>query len=235
MNSDTEKQKCDSCGLYMSFSEFHKNKSKSSGLNNRCKDCMQDYKKLLRTATPSQAVIKKDRYLIPNIFLVGVGRLQTYQISCLTCEEAFFCINDNRQAEDLFCEKCFKKNPDVPERNISEVNFVGYVVGWIEKVATVSKKRTQRNYKKAYERDRYTCQYCGYSLACAKKFMALHIDHIKPWSASGGNSLSNLAVACQECNSLASDKWFKSFEEKKEYILNERARRNQNKAFCGKR
>lgn len=33
------------------------------------------------------------------------------------------------------------------------------------------------------------------------------IDHVKPRSAGGGNSLSNLELCCQECNQNKGNKW----------------------------
>jgi 5-methylcytosine-specific restriction endonuclease McrA len=44
-----------------------------------------------------------------------------------------------------------------------------------------------------YKRDNYTCQYCG-------EKNNLTIDHVVPTSRGGGNSYSNLVVACNSCN-----------------------------------
>ena len=99
-------------------------------------------------------------FYIPNIKLIGYGRCQTYQISCLKCGKLTFSL------------------------------------------------------------DKYTCQYCGYNLEEYTEFRALHIDHIKPWSAGGSNKMNNLSVSCSKCNLTLSDKWFNTFEEKKAYLLN---------------
>ena len=220
MDLDAKTKKCDACGLFLKFLDFHKNKSKSDGFHNRCKDCMAEYKyKLAKGLLEKQPVIKRDLYFIPDIYLVGYGRQQTYQICCLNCCSAFFCLLEVREYWDLFCDSCQSDETKIPEKNTSSVNFVGNVIGWLAKFESPTKIRTQRNYKKCYHRDRFTCQYCGYNMENAKKFMPLHIDHIKPWSSQGGNALNNLAVSCQECNLLASDKWFSSFQEKKEYII----------------
>ena len=229
MTFDALGKKCDACGLFLKRSDFHKNKSKTDGLNNRCVDCMTDYKAKLRQGfIQKQVAIKRGFYFIPDIYLVGYGRQQTYQVCCLKCTTGFFCMSDIKESRDLFCDD---RQPDeiTQERNLSPVNLVGNVVGWIVKVMNPTKIRQQRNYKKCYQRDRYTCQYCGYNMENATKFLPLHIDHIKPWSAHGGNSLSNLVVSCQQCNLLASDKWFSSFEEKKEYILFEKKKRSWQK------
>lgn len=226
MTLDTLNKKCEACGLFLKRIDFHKNNSKNDGLQNRCKDCMYDYKiKLRKGLIEKQTLIKRDSYFIPDIYLVGYGRQQTYQICCLKCNTGFFCMNDIKEFHDLFCDDCQMDEAKIPERNIANVNLVGNVVGWLSKIENPSKKRSFKNYKKCYERDKYTCQYCNYNMQNAKKFLPLHIDHIKPWSSQGGNSLSNLVVSCQECNLLASNKWFSSFEEKKDYIIFEKKKR----------
>lgn len=226
MNLDTLNKKCESCGLFLKRIEFHKNKSKADGLHNRCKDCMTDYmRKLRKGLIEKQPLLKKDKYYIPDIYIVGYGRQQTYQVCCLSCSSAFFCMFEVKELQDLFCDNCQADETKLPDRNIASVNLVGNVVGWLCKTENPTKNRTSTNYKKCYHRDRYTCQYCGYNMENAKKFLPLHIDHIKPWSAQGGNALKNLVVACQECNLIASDKWFSSFGEKKDYILSEKKKR----------
>ena len=52
-----------------------------------------------------------------------------------------------------------------------------------------------------FERDGYTCQYCGAKAPDAE----LHVDHIVPVSKGGGNSLDNLVTACAACNLGKSD------------------------------
>ena len=38
---------CTKCHNVKSISEFHKNKSKKEGLNNWCKKCVKEYKKII--------------------------------------------------------------------------------------------------------------------------------------------------------------------------------------------
>ena len=47
-----------------------------------------------------------------------------------------------------------------------------------------------------FERDNYTCQYCGRSYEEAD----LEIEHIIPISKGGNNDIRNLATACRACN-----------------------------------
>lgn len=54
-------------------------------------------------------------------------------------------------------------------------------------------------------RDRFTCQICGRSPA-NQPGVALHVDHIHPWSKGGDNLASNLRVLCFDCNLGKGDK-----------------------------
>ena len=64
------------------------------------------------------------------------------------------------------------------------------------------------------ERDDHKCQYCGCDADC--------VDHIIPWSHCHDNSPFNLVAACSLCNSVASNKVFDTFAEKKNYIVTKR-------------
>lgn len=52
------------------------------------------------------------------------------------------------------------------------------------------------------KRDAFTCQYCGKQ----PPDTILHMDHIKPVSKGGKNSLLNLVTSCVDCNLGKSDK-----------------------------
>jgi hypothetical protein len=51
-----------------------------------------------------------------------------------------------------------------------------------------------------FERDNYTCTYCGL------RGVALQCDHVHPISRGGSNDLSNLTTACAKCNMSKHDK-----------------------------
>ena len=50
-----------------------------------------------------------------------------------------------------------------------------------------------------YERDNYTCRYCG-----SKENLTL--DHVIPQSKGGEDSIDNLVTACKSCNSRKKDR-----------------------------
>lgn len=52
---------------------------------------------------------------------------------------------------------------------------------------------------KIFKRDNYACVICGRSPA-TDVGVILHIDHIKPFSKGGDNSMDNLRTLCQKCN-----------------------------------
>lgn len=47
-----------------------------------------------------------------------------------------------------------------------------------------------------FKRDGFKCQYCG----AHPPGVLLHIDHINPVAAGGGNDIDNLIAACESCN-----------------------------------
>lgn len=73
-----------------------------------------------------------------------------------------------------------------------------------------------------YERDNFTCQYCG--LDASKDFeiwyiAKLSIDHIKPQVLGGTDDDENLVVACHACNNFKQKNDYGSFEETREGVL----------------
>ena len=57
---------------------------------------------------------------------------------------------------------------------------------------------------KVLSRDKFRCVFCGKSPAIDVGTI-LHIDHIKPFSKGGENTLDNLQTLCQDCNLGKSD------------------------------
>lgn len=160
-------------------------------------------------------------YKMPDIVIVGYGRTQTYQIKCLKCGKKFF---PGKQI-DFFCEDCLhkklKREKYIRDEHYSNVECVGNIVGWENKVAC-NNQRSRYNYKKVYKRDGFTCQYCNYNLRNNPEFIPLWIDHIIPHIYGGGNRMENLVVSCQMCNQIAGSKVFNDFDSKKKYILQRR-------------
>jgi 5-methylcytosine-specific restriction endonuclease McrA len=71
-------------------------------------------------------------------------------------------------------------------------------------------------YQRIYERDQYTCQYCGWSGASDfdKWFIAnFNIDHITAVSMGGTDDDRNLVLACRACNLYKGKIYCTSLEE----------------------
>ncbi len=73
-----------------------------------------------------------------------------------------------------------------------------------------------------YERDSYTCRYCGF--LSAPDFEAwwagsLTVDHIIPRIRGGSSSDDNLVTSCRSCNAAKGGKSFDSFEAAKDHVL----------------
>lgn len=84
--------------------------------------------------------------------------------------------------------------------------FIKHKKGDIEFIKLINEKSSSRNKSinektrlKVLKRDNYKCVYCGKSPAIHPGII-LHIDHIKPFSKDGDNSLENLQTLCNKCN-----------------------------------
>lgn len=64
------------------------------------------------------------------------------------------------------------------------------------------------------------CQYCAIALTLD----TIILDHIVPLCVGGSNDVSNLALSCQRCNSIAGPRVFKDMHLKRAYIMNKRAK-----------
>lgn len=65
----------------------------------------------------------------------------------------------------------------------------------------------RENRLQIFERDDYTCKYCGKQLT---RFSAT-LDHIHPVSEGGDNSAENLVTACLQCNAKKNSQELSSF------------------------
>ena len=61
----------------------------------------------------------------------------------------------------------------------------------------ISRRNVKFSRKNIFERDRYTCQYCG----DRHKRAYLNLDHVLPKSRGGTSCWENVVLACYACNS----------------------------------
>lgn len=81
-------------------------------------------------------------------------------------------------------------------------------------------------YQYIFERDNFTCKYCG--LDASKNFATwwlanFNIDHIKPKKHGGTDDYSNLVLSCRACNLYKGGTLCNSLEEAKEVVAKQRA------------
>ena len=76
-----------------------------------------------------------------------------------------------------------------------------------------------------FKRDKFTCQYCGRMAPD----VVLEIDHIKPVSKGGDNSIMNLITACFDCNRGKGDRKLTQNAEikKQQHLLEKLAERKE--------
>ncbi len=82
-----------------------------------------------------------------------------------------------------------------------------------------------------YERDGFTCQYCGWSGATSFEqwlLGSLTIDHVSPLKHGGPEKDdTNMVVACHRCNMLKGQELCSSVKEGKAIIARKRAAAEQ--------
>ena len=62
--------------------------------------------------------------------------------------------------------------------------------------------------ERIFERDHFTCVYCGFDGRSFDNWMQLSWDHLVPQNAGGEDSLENIVTACMYCNFLTSNMKF---------------------------
>ena len=82
-------------------------------------------------------------------------------------------------------------------KKLREVQSTLYMLGIIKRPSS------RYNRIKVFERDNYTCQYCGKTV---KDNVILHVDHIEPLKKGGKDTMDNYVTACSKCNLSKNDK-----------------------------
>lgn len=110
-------------------------------------------------------------------------KTQLYEHFCVWCGVAFKGTQDKTYCSDACRVNAWRarKREGAVEAHIGSRPHYGWA---------------QRRFA-VLERDGFKCRYCGRGAA---QQAVLHVDHILPKSAGGGDELENLITACQECN-----------------------------------
>lgn len=122
---------------------------------------------------------------------------------CGYCKSRFF-IDDIAEFGDIFCSYCLPKVRKCPV--CLEIKVMRY-----DNDTDQMCKECKMKYHafpnlylilrfKTFERDNFTCRYCGRS-PINDESVELHCDHVIPRAKGGEDSLENFVTACQACNS----------------------------------
>ncbi len=153
--------------------------------------------------SPDEAGVPGHRILVLNrnwqaVNIVGVKRAFTL----LFQDHAKVIHSDTGAFAILNCEEWFEfseKNPPRDERDcICTVRMKIripriLVLNEFDRLPVKEVKFTRDN---IFERDNYTCQYCGRSF----KARELNLDHVIPRERGGRTSWENIATSCIHCN-----------------------------------
>ena len=107
-----------------------------------------------------------------------------------------------------------KDERDSVKAALKELESLGYIskaqiesipVSPSNSIRSRSAKEWQEIRSQVFDRDNYTCTYCG------AKSQKLHCDHVTPISKGGGDEMSNLTTSCQFCNLSKGNKTAQGF------------------------
>ncbi len=96
--------------------------------------------------------------------------------------------------KDYLASRCKKCNVKYHKmwREKNKEKWINYNQKYIIK----RKKRRLRLRFQIFQRDKFTCQYCGRKVP----EIIVEIDHLYPKSKGGLNKIENYATACRDCN-----------------------------------
>lgn len=140
------------------------------------------------------------------------GDIFLFRFQCPFCEELNF------QSKPQECTECDESYEDFLV-DVSNLTF--HLVCGTKRKGLSQKKKLKAQLMGLQES---VCAYCFTHLEGDEQ-----IEHVVPVSCGGSNDMSNLCMACPECNLLAHSFYFTDFYAKQNYILKQKAKRRKNK------
>ena len=122
---------------------------------------------------------------------------------CILCDKKFTPAIANQK----YCSRVCCKNSmnfDYVHKNFSKIK---------DKIDNINLRWLKVRIK-IFDRDNFTCQYCGRS-PMNKDDVVLHIDHKIPKNKGGTDDIDNLITSCSLCNLGKSDLLLKYWENKR--------------------
>jgi 5-methylcytosine-specific restriction endonuclease McrA len=82
---------------------------------------------------------------------------------------------------------------------------------------------------KILERDHFCCRYCGLDGNVSfENALVMSVDFVVPRARKGKKDPANLVACCRPCNMIKGTRVYKSFEDAKKYVLEQREQMRQN-------
>ena len=175
-----EQKRCTKCGDLKLLGEFRKHRSRGDGLDSQCKACHAARNKRWRKANREWIEAYNKRWREAN---PGYGKQynDSHRDECAAREKQY---RDTHRAEHAINYKRWGQENREKKAACGQRYRARKVDATIEDFDIIE----------VYERDGYTCTYCGST-------EDLTIDHIVPLSKGGSHRPENLCVACRSCNS----------------------------------
>lgn len=182
----TPKKKCSKCKETLPSTEFHRNNTTKSGLQNRCHRCDNAERITRRTQ------YKKQNESLPLTEL----RQRTPEKKCSRCEETLTSIEfyrDNNAKSGLkdvcldcsseLCSEWFKNNPEKSRDSCARYRAKKKGLFW-EDITL----------EQILGRDGHACAWCGVVPD------SYDVDHVRPLDLNGIHAPFNLVASCPSCN-----------------------------------
>lgn len=208
---------CTKCNCEKPFEEFYKNKNKKYGLESQCKECLKCKSKEYRESNKEYISLRHKEYVDKNKEKIAEYKKEYYlknkeKIMKQSSEDKKWLSDDKKQYfkeytaknRDKF-KKYNKKYASKNKNKIKEKNSK-YFKSPTGRVVSANSRHKRRAIEKSGDvtsiqlleltKNAKNCYWCNTSL----KNKVVHIDHYVPLSRGGLHTITNLVVACSECN-----------------------------------
>ena len=208
---------CTKCNCEKPFEEFYKNKNKKYGLESQCKECSKCKSKEYRESNIEYISLRNKEYVDKNKEKIAEYKKEYYlenkeKIMKQSSEDKKWLSDDRKQYfkeymaknRDKF-KKYNKKYASKNKNKIKEKNSK-YFKSPTGKVVSANSRHKRRAIEKSgdvtakqlleLQQNAKNCYWCNTSL----KNKVVHLDHYVALSRGGLHTITNLVVACRECN-----------------------------------
>lgn len=233
MSLDNPTKLCPKCQQYKPASAeyFPVNKQRSPGLGTYCRPCSTIYKRerarlKRKTETPEQHEIrlaKARAYAKANpekikakrrrAYIAGAERYRAYTREYYTNNrvEILSDLRSRYREDSDYRLRLVEKSKDWRKRNTIKVKVNLKFYHSKRRAARLNRKDdlSKSDIVNMFEEQNGRCFYCGITLSW-EVHRDIHTDHVMPFSRGGTNTLDNIVLSCEECNS---DKGVKTLEE----------------------